>query len=724
MKTLSTIIILLFLSLQVKGQQSAIEQNGDTWTLRTKSAAYQVKTFEGQAVVLSFFGDKSLAGMSGPRNVWKEEIPVRGGQGEPYFTPVLEAIFPDRVREIELVYDHAEVQQIDGYQTLMIRQKDNYYPLQVTEYLRVLPEYDMIEKWIEVKNTGKKGNIKLENVQSGAFFLPKDEYEVTHLSGYWAHEFQPSVTKITEGTKTFQVKGFKSYGSSFFAVRPEGERWETEGSTWFGTLHYSGNWRVDLEKLPEGWGQFGRGDIQVTSGINFWDQEVSLKPGQSFTTPKFSIGYTREGMQGVSQNLAAYTRETILPESHRKHIRPLIYNSFYATELDVHEEQQLALARIAKEIGVEVFVIDDGWFKNRVDVRNGGGDWTADKKKFPNGLNPMIEKINAMGLDFGIWVEPENVSPNSDLYRAHPDWVLHFPNRALYEGRGVYSLNLARQDVYDYLYQSLHSLLKEHKIKFIKWDMNKTLTNPGFLAAKDEEQRAVRLKYVENLYKLIDALRKDFPDVWFENCSGGGGRVDLGIMSLMDFNWASDNTDPVDRIFIQYSYLNAFPANTMIGWVTHEDHHNLNHPLEYKFDVSMAGVLGVGYDITKWGEEEKKIAKEKIAQYKDIREIVQFGTHYRLLSPYENNRSVLQYVNKEQTESVVFVYNLGEYPEHAIPETRRTDAVRLRGLNPERSYTIEGIQGVFKGDYLMEGGIKFPLKGAFKSQIFKIREVK
>jgi alpha-galactosidase len=371
-----------------------------------------------------------------------------------------------------------------------------------------------------------------------------------------------------------------------------------------------------------------------------------------------------------------------------------------------------------------MFVIDDGWFKGRINDKGGLGDWTVDKNKFPDGLQPMIEKINAMGLDFGIWIEPEMVNPNSDLYRAHPDWVFHYPNRVRHEGRNQLILNLAREDVYLYLYHSIHTLLKENNIRFIKWDMNKTLTDPGFLAAKEDEQRAVRIKYVENLYRLIESLRREFPDVWFENCSSGGGRIDLGIMKYTDFNWVSDNTDPVERIFIQHSYLNAFPANTMISWITDEDWHKQNPSLEYKFDVSMAGVLGIGYDITKWSEEEKAIAKEKIAQYKDIRRTVQFGTHYRLVSPYENNRSILQFVSKDQTESIVFVYNLAEYPENAIPETKRKKNVCLRGLDPDCYYQIEGLEGKFKGDYLLKSGVVFPLRGAFKSKIYKIQAVK
>lgn len=706
------VVLFIFAAAMAWAQKSpvAVGNDGKSWTLTTNSFVYQIRVSDQGTVNMYYFGDKSqdLNMLHGPLG---EEVTVRGGYSAT--TPMLEAIFKDRVRDIELTYAGSEIQVQDGYTVLAIHQKDQYYPLAVTEYIRVLPEYDLLEKWVEITNTGKKGDIELENAQSGTFFLPKNAYELTHLSGRWGYEYQPNVTKLTQGLKTLQTKDLRSYGSSFFAIRPEGEQEETCGEVWFGTLQYSGNWRVDLEK-------FAPGELQTTCGINFWDQSLVLKPGKSFTTPKMIIGYSARGMEGASQSLASYTREKVLYPSHRDQVRPVLYNSWYATTFDVNEEHQLALAKIAKELGVEIFVIDDGWFKGRVDDKGGLGDWTVDKKKFPNGLQPMIEKINDLGLDFGIWIEPEMVNPNSDLYRRHPDWVFHYPNRTRHETRNQLMLNLAREDVYQYLYTSFSTLLRENNIKFIKWDMNRGVTEPGFLSAPTDEQRAVRIKYVENLYRLLETLRSEFPDVWFENCAGGGGRVDLGMMARTDFCWASDNTDPVERIFIQHSFLNVFPSNSMISWVTQEDWHNQNHPLEFKFDVSMCGVLGVGYDITKWGDKEKEVAREKVTRYKEIRETVHKGDHYRLVSPYENNRSVLQFVNKPKSESIVFVYNLAEYPNNAIPETKRPKSVKLRGLQPDASYQIEGVKGVYKGSQLMNIGIEFPLYGAFKSRIFKI----
>jgi alpha-galactosidase len=283
-------------------------------------------------------------------------------------------------------------------------------------------------------------------------------------------------------------------------------------------------------------------------------------------------------------------------------------------------------------------------------------------------------------------------------------------------------LNLAREDVYQYLYKSLHNLLSENNIKFIKWDMNKPLADPGFMSAPSDEQRAVRIKYVENLYRLVSALRKDFPDVWFENCAGGGGRADMGMARLFDFNWTSDNTDPADRIFIQDSYLSLLPANTMISWVTDNDNwHQQLLPLHFKFDVCMAGVLGIGNDISKWNEEERQTAAKKIALYKEIRETTHHGDLYRIVSPFEANQSILQFVSKDKKKAIIFQYRLAEYPDNSVPETKQSPLQKLRGLLPDAQYTIDESDVVYTGAYLMESGIQLPLKGAFQSKIYIVK---
>ena len=700
-------VLLCLLGLPAFAQITCLSEKD--WLLETRSMSYHIG-IRNNNLSAFYYGPKIVEGDEAfmYRSSFPE-IPVRGVGA--WNCPVVEAVFEDNVRDLDLRYDSYEIKKEDGSETLRVLLRDSYYPLSVCACYRVLPEYDLIEKWVEVRNTGKKDDILIENLQSGSLWLPASWYELTHLSGSLGNEFQPQTTLLTQGVKTIQSRDFKSYGSSYFAVRPQGEHDEFTGDVWFGQLMYSGVWQMNFERLSDG-------ALQISGGIRFWDSWLNLESGESFTTPKMCFGYTQHGTSGVSQIFTAYTRELLQKGSGQ---RPVIYNSWYATGFNVNEKQQLALAKVAREIGVEMFVIDDGWFKGRINDTGGLGDWTVDKEKFPNGLKPLIKQINDMGMDFGIWVEPEMVNPNSDLYRAHPDWIFYFPNRPKTLGRNQHLLNLAREDVCEYLYKSLSLLLKEHNIKYLKWDMNRHLTEPGWPSAPDKEQREVRIRYTENLYKLIDRLKKEFPDVLFETCSSGGGRVDLGMLSRMDVAWASDNIDPLDRIYIQHGYLSAYPANTMVSWTGGENWHSMNYSLDFRFDVAMSGVLGVGNDITKWNDNEIETAKKKIALYKEIRPLVHSGILYRLTSPLESNSSTLEYVSPDQEEAVVFCYNVSE---DIIASTRcsaEDKRLRLKGLKPDGIYKLDNSDTEYSGTYLMNTGVKYPVTGICKSKIIRVK---
>lgn len=695
------------------------------WIIQTNSSAYQLVVGSDNRVKAAFYGNVEQAAFEDRQSRWFtgiDEVPVRGAY--PNKIPAIEVVFKDNVRDADLTFVSGDIVEVEGRKALRIVQKDRYYPLEITSYIRVLPEYDILEKWIVAKNTGKKDDIKVENLQSGSLVLPANNYTLTHMTGTHAHEFQMRETELTEGVKTLEAADFKSFKNPpWYMVRPKGEGASLSGDTWFGSIQYTGSWKMSFDKSYEG-------NVQIVGGINFWDTHWILKPGESFETPRFVSGFTSRGSEGAAQSLREYTRETLLPVSHRDELRPVLYNSWYATKFNVNEEQQLKLARQAKDLGVEMFVIDDGWFKGRVNATAGLGDWDVDPKKFPNGLGPMIKKINDMGMQFGIWIEPEMVNPNSDLYRKHPDWAFQFPNRTKTLGRNQLMLNLANEEVYDFLLAQFSKLFRENNIKYIKWDHNRTLAEPGWPAAPPEMQREVRIRYVRNLYRLIDNLRRQFPDVWFEDCSGGAGRADLGMLSRMDVAWASDNTEPLDRLFIHYGYLNLFPANTMISWVTQQ--HLLSHQplsLDFYFDVSMAGVLGIGTDISKWTEEEKALAKRKIEQYKQIRPIVQNGMLYRLVSPLSGNKCAFQYV-AENTGSVVFCYNMAEYISGRMGDDP-ANLFKLEGLKTDQDYQLEffGVPAakqpktIYKGGFLMNIGVAWPVKGANKSVIVSVKPV-
>lgn len=687
------------------------------WMIQTRSSAYQLYVNASNSIRPVFYGSREQAENKVKNAQWFEgieEVPVRGGY--PFKTPALELVYADNMREAELEYIKGEVITIDGRQALKITQKDKYYPLELVSYIRVLPEYDILEKWMEVKNTGKSGNIKIENALSGSIVLPADEYMLTHLAGKQMNEFQEERTLLTPGLKIVQNKAFKAnFNPPWFMVRPQ-DAPKDSGPAWFGSVHYSGNWQLVFDKSMDG-------NVQVLGGINFWDASWLLTPGQVFETPKFSVGYSNDGPDGAAQSMAAYARKTILPQKHRNDLRPVLYNSWEATFYAVNEEQQLELARKAKDIGIELFVIDDGWFKGRVNATTGLGDWVVDKTKFPNGLGPLIKKINDMGMDFGIWIEPESLVPASDVYKAHPDWVFGLaPGRK--RGNSRIYLNLAKEEVYQHLLQQITRLLSENNIKFVKWDQNSYLAETAWPDAPVEIQREARIRFIKNVYRLVDELKKRFPDVWFESCASGGGRVDLGMLSRMDQVWLSDNTSPLDRIFIQYAFLNALPANTMVSWVTGNNFHQ-PVSLGFRFDVSMAGVLAVGDDLRKWTEADKTVAAKKIAEYKLIRPIVQQGTAFRLVSPFEQDRAALQYVG-DSSKSAVICYNMAEYLAGSQFASRPSNILKLKGLKADLSYRVQKIEDrdkagdVYKGDYLMNVGIAWPVKGANQSQVLLI----
>jgi len=724
-----TFIVLSFLCLAASGQSDNLPiiktESPNGWIIKTKSSAYQIIVTETGNVKPVYYGSKEQADYVKKNAAWYEgidEVPVRGGL--PFKTPMLEVVFNDHVRDADLEYVSGQIVNIGGRQALEIVQKDRIYPLQVISYIRVLPEYDILEKWAVIKNTGKAGSIKVENMQSGSIVLPADEYVLTQLSGMQENEFQLNESLLTPGLKLIQNKAFKSnFNAPWFQVRPQSSNKNKKGPTWFGSLHYSGNWTLAFDKTFNA-------NLQILGGINFWDTDLNLKPGEEFKTPKLSVGYTADGSEGASMDLGAYVRNEILPAEHRHDMRPILFNSWYETTYNLNEDQQVAMAKIAAEMGVELFVIDDGWYKGRNSSTSGLGDWEVDKTKFPNGLSSMIKRINNLGMKFGIWIEPESVNINSDVYRNHPDWILSFPGRRKELPYRVF-LNLAKEDVYQHLLNSMTKLLSENKIDFVKVDQNTYLSEPGWMDAPVGVQREVRIRYIQNLYRLVDELKKRFPKVWFESCASGGGRIDYGMMSRMDQAWISDNSTALDRLFIQYGYLSAMPANTMVSWVIDRIGNEVHQPtsLDYKFDVAMSGVLGIGSDIRKWTPAQKEIAKNKIALYKKIRPVVQQGILHRLVSPFGNNRCALQYNSTDNKSSVLFCYNMAKYLAGSQFIDRGATILKLEGLNPNQHYQVkkagdEKDKGnVYKGDFLMNVGIAWPAKNAFESQVMLIDQV-
>ena len=405
--------------------------------------------------------------------------------------------------------------------------------------------------------------------------------------------------------------------------------------------------------------------------------------------------------------------------------RPVLYNSWEATEFNVDEAGQMALAEKAASIGVDRFVMDDGWFGQRKDDHAGLGDWYVNPAKFPHGLKPLIDKVHALGMDFGLWVEPEMVNPDSDLYRKHPDWVLHFPGRPRSEQRNQIVLNLARNDVRDYVEAFLDKLLTENDIAFLKWDYNRNWSEPGWDQVPADEQRRVYVEFVRHLYAILADLRRKHPTIEIESCSGGGGRVDLGILRFTDEVWPSDNTDPFDRLTIQDGFTYAYTPQIMMAWVTDSPHwlDGRTTSLTYRMLSSMQGSLGIGANLNRWTAADFAAAKRLVAVYHAVQATIVHGNLYRLISPRNNSPfSSTETVSPEENQAVVFAFT------HSTQEGRRFPSLQLQGLNPDAQYKLGWIEGkaeagtpeVASGRWWMNHGLRLDLRGDFQAAAFRL----
>jgi alpha-galactosidase len=456
---------------------------------------------------------------------------------------------------------------------------------------------------------------------------------------------------------------------------------EETGTVYFGALAYSGNWSLRFESLLTR-------ALRVHGGYEPSDFAMTLGPGESHTTPAFVLGCSHEGRGGASRRLHAFTRDYVLPEPRNGDLRPVLYNSWEAVYFDMSFESQAQLARKAAAIGIELFVIDDGWFGGRRNDSAGLGDWVVSSDVFPSGLNPLIEEVKSLGMRFGLWVEPEMVNPDSDLYRAHPDWVLHFPGRPRTEQRNQLILDFGRPEVVEYIWELLDRLVRDHDITFFKWDMNRYASEPGSPAGK-----LIWLKHVAGVYSIMDRLRAAHPRLEIQSCSGGGGRVDLGILARTDQVWTSDNTDAYDRVRIQDGFSLAYPPRTMECWVTHEVNHQTGRAasLDLRFDVAMRGALGVGTSLNKLSDEELATYAEKIAFYKRIRPTVQTGRLYRLhTSENESTWFVVSEDGNRGVYSAIVISQLQGY--YRAPS-------RLPGLHDNLKYAVIDEHGAVLGQW-------------------------
>jgi alpha-galactosidase len=658
-----------------------------------------------------------VASFDGPTTITPFEYPGWGSID--YTEPALKITFPDGNRDLVL---HYLSHQIDA-NSLTISLKDISRDVTVDLHYIVDPATGVLGRSSTITNRTKSA-LTIEQASSATWNLPHgSEYTLHYLTGRWAGEDHLQTQKINPGTTVLESRRGSTgqQNNPWFAIergaQPNPD--EDTGDVWFGALAWSGSWRITVERnIIE--------DVRVTGGYNPFDFAYPLAPGQKLDTPVFYAGFSSHGIGEASRILHRFELTKVLPRQPAPRPRPIIYNSWEATEFKVDEPGQTTLAEKAASIGVERFVMDDGWFGARNTDHAGLGDWYVNKQKFPNGLKPLIDKVHALHMDFGLWVEPEMVNPDSDLYRAHPDWVLNFTGRPRTEARNQLMLNLARPDVRAYVFHFLDQLLTENDIAFLKWDYNRQWSEPGWpaLGPDANQQKTVYVEYIRNLYSILAELRAKHPTVEIESCSGGGGRVDLGILALTDEVWPSDNTDPFDRLSIQDGFTYAYTPGVMMAWVTDSPSwaNNRTTSLTYRFLSSMQGSLGIGANLNHWTDADFATAKDLVAAYKTIRETVQHGDLYRLISPRDGSeQSATESVSPDKHQAVLFTFLHSSTMGYPYPR------VYLRGLDPAKQYRVTAIAGSLPNDspetasgaYWMHHGLEPNLTGDLQAAAFQ-----
>jgi alpha-galactosidase len=639
-----------------------------------------------------------------------------------FVEPALKVTFADGNRDLVLHYENHTL-TAEGVDVVL---KDIKRNILVTLHYAIDPESGILTRSATIENR-EATPVTIEQAAAAAWALPPAHYTLNYLTGRWAGEWTLTQEKLEPGARVIESRrGSTSHQANpWFAIQA-GSPDENHGEVWFGALAWSGSWRITVE-------QDQLDAVRVTGGFNPFDFGYVLHPGQSLDTPVFYGGYAPNGLGGASRLLHHFEVAHVLPhrigtgDSAAPKPRPVIYNSWEATEFNVNEAGQMALAEKAAALGIQRFVMDDGWFGQRKDDHAGLGDWYVNPQKFPNGLKPLIDKVHALGMDFGLWVEPEMVNPDSDLYRKHPDWVLNFPGRPRSEQRNQLVLNLARPDVRAYVLGFLDKLVTENDIAFLKWDYNRNWSEPGWDQLPPAEQKKVYVEYTRSLYGILAELERKHPKLEIESCSGGGGRVDLGILRYTDEVWPSDNTDPFDRLTQQDGFTYAYTPQVMMAWVT-DSPHWLNHrstSLTYRMLSSMQGSLGIGANIDKWTDDETATAKRLIAAYRQVQPTIVQGSLYRLITPRNGSEfSATQTVSPDKNQSVVFAFI------HSTQEGRIFPRMKLEGLDPAADYALTSIEGkaapqtpvVASGAWWMNHGLEMDenFRGDFQAAAFRL----
>ena len=643
---------------------------------------------------------QSAYAASGTRNLLEPAISVEHADGN---------------QSLDLKYiDHKNDISTAGKQHVTIFMKDDLYPFFVELHYLANYQDNIFEQWTVIRHEEKK-NVKLTKFASANLNLKSDDFYLRSYHGDWIAEMQPETERLTHGIKTLDSKlGTRTnlLMSSYFAIGMDKIWNETQGTVLLGGLDWSGNFRIDFEKDPQD-------NLRIIAGINNYASHYALKPKTPFVTPKFTYTLSTKGVGEGSRNFHRWAKNNRLVDGNGE--RLTLLNNWESTYFDFDEKKIFHLLENTKKLGVDLFLLDDGWFGNKY-PRNADtsalGDWTENKKKLPNGIASITKEADKVGVKFGIWVEPEMISPKSELYEKKPNWVVKQTNRPEYYFRNQLVLDLSNPEVQDFVFNTLDQLLQKNpSLAYIKWDCNAVIYNA--YSSFQSDQNNFYVDYTLGLYKILERFRAKYPKLPMMLCSGGGGRIDYGALNYFSEYWPSDNTDPYDRIFMQYENSLFFPA---IGSANHVTTFG-KQDLKFKIDVAMMGKMGFDLNLEELRPEELSFAQKAVKTYDKIKDIVWHGDLYRFSNPRENNYASLAYINSDKSKAVMFNYLT--FYNHVFKTTK---PIKWQGLDPNKSYRVQEInlnkddktiaENLFlSGDFLMNIGLNPVLENNRRSVV-------
>ena len=619
-------------------------------------------------------------------------------------------IFPGKkgLRGLPAVYTEKD----EEAESLEIDLADSLTGLAVTLRYTMFAESGAVARSMRVSNSGQDP-VSIRGALAASVPLWGTDYDVLHLKGAWARE--RTLVRKPLGQGKYEIgsqRGASGHEENPFLALCEKHTGENSGEVWGVSLVYSGSFLA-------GASTDNAGNSRLYMGMNPQVFNWLLRPGEAFQTPEAVLVYSRGGLNGMSQIYHRLYRTRLARGAWRDRPRPVLINNWEGTYFDFNEEKLFQIARSGKELGIELFVVDDGWFGRRNSDCCSLGDWTANPEKLPRGLSGLSERIHGLDMLFGIWMEPEMISPDSDLYRAHPDWCLHVPGRARTEERNQLILDLSRKDVREYVTDAVFAVLQESRADYLKWDMNRNMTEYFSPALPPERRMESQHRYMLGLYEIMENITRSFPEVLFESCSGGGGRFDPGLLYYMPQAWTSDNTDAVSRLGIQYGTSLVYPASSMGAHVSAVPNHQCRRTttMQMRGNVALCGgSFGFELDVTALSEEDREQARAVIGRAKELRCLVQQGIFYRLLPPFGARYAAWEFVREDGKQALICVYRI--LAEANMPPVR----VKMAGLDPLGTYRDETGK-LYSGASLMFLGFSANIPGDFGSCVMLLEKV-